>query len=111
MNNLLEIIEHMKEVDILIKQAYIQVLGINFSINSKIEIHISGGYKTINKLANITNKNIKTSENLSEYKKYFIDVDDIKVIALEKRNIAISKELEHLRAENAKLKQELKVMR
>ena len=49
--------------------------------------------------------------NLSEYKKYFIDVDDIKVIALEKRNIAISKELEHLRAENAKLKQELKVMR
>ncbi|EHL18510.1 hypothetical protein HMPREF9630_00235 [Peptoanaerobacter stomatis] len=105
-----EVIEKIEEISI----TEIEVLGARidkFKKATRAEIHIhtslSTALSTIEQIARIWGEHIQ-KENTEHYIEYSILIDEqIKIFILEKRSKDVYKELQELREENIRLKQEI----
>lgn len=112
MKDLQKIIYHMRQIDALSQQCKILMFGMFFTMqsNTQIQIHESNGYEILCEIAERMKKNITVTESNSQYT-YTVNIDGLEVITSIQREITMYEELQILKKENQKLKEELRLKR
>lgn len=112
MNKLQKIIYHMRQIDTLTKQSKILMYGMFFTIKpkSQIQIHEPNGYEILCEIAEYFKKSMTVSESNSHYT-YTVDVDGVEIMTSMQREITMYEELQNLKKENRRLKEELRLKR
>lgn len=112
MKDLQKIIYHMRQIDALSQQCKILMFGMFFTMqsNTQIQIHEPNGYEILCEIAERMKKNITVTESNSQYT-YTVNIDGLEVITSIQREITMYEELQILKKENQKLKEELRLKR
>lgn len=109
MKDLQKIIYHMRQIDALSQQCKILMFGMFFTMqsNTQIQIHEPNGYEILCEIAETMKKSMTVTESNSHYT-YTVNIDGLEVMTSVQREITMYEELQKLRHENQKLKEELR---
>ena len=112
MKDLQKIIYHMRQIDALSQQCKILMFGMFFTMqsNTQIQIHEPNGYEILCEIAERMKKNITVTESNSQYT-YTVNIDGLEVITSIQREVTMYEELQILKKENQKLREELRLKR
>lgn len=112
MNELQKIIYHMRQINTLSHDCKMLIYGMFFTHKPNTQITISepNGYEILCELAEKFNKNICVSESNDSYT-YTLEIDGVEIVTSKKREITMYEELQILKKENQKLREELRLKR
>ena len=102
----------MRQIDALSQQCKILMFGVFFTMqsNTQIQIHEPNGYEILCEIAERMKKNITVTESNSQYT-YTVNIDGLEVITSIQREVTMYEELQILKKENQKLREELRLKR
>lgn len=112
MKDLQKIIYHMRQIDALSQQCKILMFGVFFTMKPKtqIQIHEPNGYEILCEIAETMKKSMTVTESNSHYT-YTVNIDGLEVMTSVQREVTMYEELQILKKENQKLKEELRLKR
>ena len=112
MKDLQKIIYHMRQIDALSQQCKILMFGVFFTMKPKTQIQIyePNGYEILCEIAETMKKSMTLTESNSHYT-YTVNIDGLEVMASVQREITMYEELQILKKENQKLREELRLKR
>ena len=102
----------MRQIDALSQQCKILMFGVFFTMKPKTQIQIyeTNGYEILCEIAERMKKNITVTESNSQYT-YTVNIDGLEVITSIQREVTMYEELQILKKENQKLREELRLKR
>lgn len=112
MKDLQKIIYHMRQINTLSQQCKILMFGVFFTMKPKTQIQIyePNGYEILCEIAETMKKSMKVTESNSHYT-YTVNIDGLEVMTSVQREITMYEELQNLKKENQKLREELRLKR
>lgn len=110
MNELQKIIYHMRQINTLSQQCKILMFGVFFTMKPKTQIQIyePNGYEILCEIAETMKKSMTVTESNSHYT-YTLEIDGVEIVTSKKREVTMYEELQILKKENQKLKEELRL--